>query len=177
MKYMQSGGFSGNPFMRLTLGLTLVLLTGFTVSNFVLYFQRMDLSPESVVAYYNGDEEEFRPARSPQSMMEVTHGHLAIMALVMLLLTHLAIFLPISNSSKILLIVSAFASALFSEGAAWLVRFVDPLFAWLKIASFLFLQASLLILLSSLAVFLWKSRGRESKENGIASESEEAGVS
>ncbi len=165
MKYMQSGGFSGNPFMRLTLGLTLALLTGFAISNFVLYFQRMDLTPASVVSYYNGNEEEFRPARSPQSMMEVTHGHLATMALVMLLLTHLAIFLPISKFSKVFLIITAFASALFSEGSSWLVRYVDPLFAWLKIVSFLLLQASLIVLLFSLAVFLWKSRNRDGMED------------
>ena len=29
MKYMQEGGFQHNPLMRLTLGLTLVLLVGF----------------------------------------------------------------------------------------------------------------------------------------------------
>jgi len=160
MKYMQTGGFSSNSFMRLTLALTLVLLTAFTVSNFVLYFQRMDLSPSSIVSYYNGNEDEFRPARSPQSMMEVTHGHLATMALVMLLLTHLAIFLPYSKPAKTFLIVSAFASALFSEGSGWLVRFVDPEFAWLKVVSFIALQTSLIVLLSSLGLFLWKA-GKE----------------
>lgn len=161
MRYMQNGGFQNNPSMRLTLALTLVLLVGFAATNFFLYFARMDLSPASVVTYYNGNEEEFHPPRSYQSMLEVTHSHLAMMAVVMLLLTHLVIFAPYSRNAKIVFISLAFLSALFSEGAGWLVRFVDPAFAWIKVASFLTLQGSLLFLLSSLGVFLWKARRKQ----------------
>jgi hypothetical protein len=161
MRYMQSGGFQNNPFMRLTLGLTLVLLLGFTATNFMLYFAKMDLSPASVVSYYNGNEEEFRPARTYQSMLEVTHGHLAMMALVMLLLTHLVIFAPFSRGRKVAIILAAFGSSLLSEASGWLVRFVDPAFALLKVASFLVLQASLLFLLGALAVYLWRGKQRQ----------------
>ncbi|MEX2090181.1 MAG: hypothetical protein WEB62_10435, partial [Bacteroidota bacterium] len=94
MRYLQNGGFQNNPFMRLTLGLMLLFMIGFVATNFALYFAKMDLTPSSVVAYYNGSEEEFRPARTYQSMLEVTHMHLPMMALVILLLTHLIIFAP-----------------------------------------------------------------------------------
>lgn len=154
MKYMQNGGYQNNPFMRLTLALTLVFLVGFVATNFLLYFERMDLTPASVVKYYNGAEEEFHPARSYQSMMEVTHMHLPMMALVLLLLTHLVIFAPFSRSSKIALILIPFLAGLFGEASSWLVRYIHPAFAWLKIFSFLALQASVLFLLASLALFL-----------------------
>ena len=167
MRYMQTGGFQNNPYMRLTLGLTLVLLLAFTGTNLLLYFAKMDLSPASVVSYYNGNEEEFHPARTYQSMLEVTHGHLAMMALVMLLLTHLVLFAPFQRSQKIVLIVTAFASALLSEASGWLVRFVDTDFAWLKVASFLTLQGSLLFLLGTLAFFLWMGHRRQT-EMGLA---------
>ena len=172
---MQTGGFQNNPSMRLTLGLTMVLLLGFTATNFFLYFARMDLSPASVVSYYNGSEEEFRPARSYQSMLEVTHSHLAMMAVVMLLLTHLVVFAPFRRSQKITIIVTAFMSALLSEGAAWLVRFVHPGFAVLKVAAFVALQTSLLFLLGSLAAFLWSGRRRQKgmEEVILAGETEE----
>ncbi|MEX1139942.1 MAG: hypothetical protein WEB33_11955 [Bacteroidota bacterium] len=175
MRYMQTGGFQNNPYMRLTLGLTLVLLLGFTATNFMLYFAKMDLSPASVVSYYNGNEEEFHPARTYQSMLEVTHGHLAMMALVMLLLTHLVVFAPFRRYQKIALIVTAFASALLSEASGWLVRFVDPGLAWLKVTGFLTLQASLLFLLGSLAVFLWMGyrRQKEMESAILAGEMEE----
>jgi len=176
MRYMQTGGFQNNSFMRLTLGLTLALLLAFTATNFMLYFAKMDLSPSSVVSYYNGNEDEFRPARTYQSMLEITHGHLAMMALVILLLTHLVVFAPFRRSQKIALIVTAFASALLSEASGWLVRFTDPGFAWLKVASFLMLQGSLLFLLGTLAVFLWMGQRRQSvilegeTEEGLADE-------
>ncbi|MGB5873885.1 MAG: hypothetical protein WBH56_09170, partial [Bacteroidota bacterium] len=140
MKYLQNGGFQSHPLMRLTLALTLVLLTGFVVTNFLLYFAKMDLSPESVVSYYQGSDEEFRPPRSYQSMVEVTHGHLAMMALIILLLTHLLIFPPLPKGAKVTIILTTFASALSGEAAGWLVRFVHPEFAWLKVIAFLTLQ-------------------------------------
>ena len=87
MKYMEGGGFQNHPLMRLTIGLTLVLLMAFWVTNLGLYFSKMGFDPASVVAYYNGSEEEFRPARTLGSMLEVTHAHLLMKALVMLLLT------------------------------------------------------------------------------------------
>lgn len=172
---MQTGGFQNNPVMRLTLGLTLALLVAFTATNFMLYFAKMDLTPSSVVSYYNGNEEEFRHARTYQSMLEVTHSHLAMMALVMLLLTHLIVFAPLRRSGKITLIVAAFGSALMSEGAGWLVRFVDPAFALLKVLSFVTLQGSLLFLLVSLAMFLWtaRQRQREVEQVFLAAETEE----
>ena len=76
------------------------------------------------------------------------------MALVLLLLTHLAIFLPWSTRARAGLIVSTFAFALVGEGSGWLVRFVSPAFAPLKVACFLGLEATLGGLLVGLALYL-----------------------
>jgi hypothetical protein len=158
MKYLQNGGFQRNPYMRLTLGLALLLLTGFVVSSFLMYFQKMDLSPESVVLYINGNEEEFIPARTFGSMIEVTHTHLPMMALVLLLLTHLVIFAPFSKPVKYTFILVPFLAGLFNEASNYLVMYVSPSFAYLKIGAFLLLQGSMSFLIISLGVFLWRSR-------------------
>ncbi|MGH2567140.1 MAG: hypothetical protein ACRDGA_02290 [Bacteroidota bacterium] len=163
MKYMQNGGFQKNSLMRLTLWLTLLFLAGFVFTNFLIYFDKMDFSPGSVVSYYNGSEENFRPARSYQSMLEVTHAHMAMMAFVLLLLTHLIIFAPFSKFRRVVFIVVAFGSALLNEASGWLVRFVSSDYAWLKVASFSTLQAVLIFLLASLAIFLLRS-AREEQE-------------
>lgn len=160
MRYMQDGGFETNPLMRLTLLLTLVLLVAFWATNVALYFARMDLRPSSVVAYYNGSEEDFRAPRSAASMLETTHMHLPMMGLVLLFLTHLAIFVPASRGVKVGFIATAFAGAALEEGAGWLVRFVDPRFAFLKVSGFLALQASLLFLMGALGILLLRARGR-----------------
>ena len=158
MKYMQTGAFQNHPLMRLTLLCATVLLTLFWLTNFALYFAKMDLTPLSVQKYYLGSEEEFRMPRTYQSMLEVTHAHLPMMAVVVLLLTHLLIFAPFSRRAKIAFIVTAFVSALLSESAGWLVRFVHPLFSWLKVAAFVALQGTLAFLLFSLGSFLLRER-------------------
>lgn len=168
MRYMQEGGFQQNPLMRLTLALTLVLLVAFWATNVGMYFSRMDLHSRSVVAYYNGSEEEFRPPRSLGSMLETAHAHLPMMGIVLLFLTHLVIFVPMSRGAKVGFIVTAFASAVLEEGSGWLVRFVSPAFAPLKVAGFLGLQASLAFLIVALALFLVRAslRQNEARANG-----------
>jgi hypothetical protein len=161
MKYLQNGGYQNQALMRLTIGLTLFFLVLFTATSFALYFSKMTLDPASVVTYYLGSEEAFIPARSAQSMLEVSHGHLAMMALVLLMLTHLLLFAPFSRRAKFAFITAAFASGLMSEAGGWLVRFVDPAFALLKVVGFLGLQASLMFLLGSLTMFLWRARMAE----------------
>lgn len=154
MKYMERGQFQNHPLMRQTLLWTCLLLTGFWISNFYFYMSKMGFTPSSVATYYNGSEADFRPPRSAQSMVEVTHMHLPMMALVMLLLTHLLIFAPMPERRKKLFIGASFGSALLLEASGWLVRFVSPDWAILKIASFLSLQAMLAYLLIGLARYL-----------------------
>ena len=154
MKYLQQGGFQHNPLMRLTLGLALVLLAGFWVSNLALYFAHMSLDPASVVAYYRGDEARFMAPRSAESLLEVTHMHLPMFALVLLLLTHLLVFAPTHNAKKAALIVASFVSALLMEAAGWLTRFVHPGFAWLKLGAFVVFQLLLGGLVVGLALLI-----------------------
>lgn len=170
MKYMERGGFQSQGLMRLTLGLSIGLLSLFWLTNFALFISRLGFTPSSVAAYYLGSEANYRPPRTAGSMLEVTHAHLPMMALVMLLLTHLLIFAPYSKRTRVLLIVGAFVSAALEEGAGWLVRFVHPGFAVVKIAAFVSLQGILAFLLVALALFL-RSGGRfENARNGKPSE-------
>jgi len=165
---MQEGGFQNNPLMRLTLSLTLLLLLGFWATNLAMYFSRMGLTSQSVVTYYNGSEADFRPPRSMQSMLETTHAHLPMMGLVLLFLTHLVIFVPMPRPAKAAFIVTTFGSALLEEAGGWLVRFVSPRLAPLKIVGFLGLQTCLAVLIAALALFLLRSARAQSdlRRNG-----------
>ena len=166
MKYLQSGGFQNQPMMRLTLGCALALLAGFWVTNLALYLAHMNLHPASVVAYYRGSEADFRPPRSALSMLEVTHMHLPMFALVLLLLTHLLIFAPLSTAAKRGFILAAFGSALLSEAAGWMTRFWHPAFAWLKVVAFVAFQASLGYLIVALGLYL--ARGTRARHRRAA---------
>ncbi|MCK9397998.1 MAG: hypothetical protein M0Q44_20720 [Methylobacter sp.] len=117
------------------------------VSNALMYFHHMDLTPDSVVLYYLGSEEHFTPPRSYQGMLEVSHFHLFSMGMLVLTLTHLMLMTEFSVRLKIWISGLTYLSALADEAGGWLVRFVDPLFAWFKIAAFLLLEFSLATLL------------------------------
>jgi len=151
-------GFRSNPLMRLTLTAALVFIVFLWVTNVALYFTKMSMDPKSVSAYYLGDEESYRPPRTAGSMLEVTHGHMAAMALVLLLVTHLYIFVPGRHGAKVAAIVTTFAAALLDEGSGWLVRFVSPAFAPQKVAGFVIFQGSLAWLVARLGWFLWTAR-------------------
>lgn len=76
-------------------------------------------------------------------MLEVAHFHLFAMGVLVLTLVHLMFFAPLSTRAKQFWMWTPFLFAVGDEGAGWLVRFVSPLFAYLKIATFIGLEPSL----------------------------------
>src|SRR5262245_46025078 len=151
---------SRNRLLQTIVVLYVLYVAGLWVTNALLYFQKMSLAPASVVEYYLGSEARFLAAKSFQGLLEVSHFHLFAMGMLLLVLTHLMLFVPLADRTKLWLIVSPFASALLDEGGGWLVRFAHPGFAVVKVAGFLALQTSLaaLILLSLWSVFRGSSQ-------------------
>ncbi len=128
------------------------------ISNGLMYFHKMDLTAESVISYYLGSEQNFTQPRSYQSLLEVSHFHLFAMGMLVLTLTHLMIMTSLPTWIKIWLSVFIYLAAIADEAAGWLVRFVDPWFAYFKIAAFLALEASLLVLIVVVVLSLIESR-------------------
>lgn len=152
MRFVITGEWSRNRLLQTIVVLYCVYVALLWLTNALLYFQKMDLGPASVVRYYLGSEDEFLQPRSYQGLLEVSHFHLFAMGMLLLVLTHLMLFVPLAGRVKAWLIALPFASALLDEGSGWAVRFVHPLFAWAKVAGFLSLQASLAALIG---VSLW----------------------
>ncbi len=155
MRFVVNGEMTRNRLLQVIVVLFLVYVALLWVTNALLYFQKMSLDPQSVVEYYLGNEESFRQPRSFQGMVEVSHFHMFAMGLLLMTLTHLMLFVPLSWNLKALFIIVPFAAALLDEGSGWLVRFVSPHFALLKVTGFLLLQTSLatLTIVSLWAVF------------------------
>lgn len=128
------------------------------VSNGMMYFHHMNLTPSSIIAYYLGSEEQFTQPRSYQSMLEVSHFHLFSMGMLIVTLTHLMLMTEFSVQLKIWLSGLTYIFALADEAAGWLVRFVHPLFAYFKIVAFLSLELSLAALLIVVIVSLIRVR-------------------
>ncbi len=141
---------TGEQYRKILLNTCILLFLGyivlFAVSAALMYFHQMDLTPASVVIYYLGDEERFRPPRSYEGMLEVTHFHLFAQGMLVLTLVHLLLMTEFPVVFKILLGAASFLSAVANEAAGWLVRFVHPGFAWMKVGTFLLLEVSLSLL-------------------------------
>ncbi len=152
MRFTVTGEWDHNRLLQVVVVLYCFFVILLWATNWMLYFDSMDLTTESVVRHFLGNEEEFRAPRSYKGMVELAHFHLFAMGMLMMVLTHLALFVPVRPGWKIALIVVPFVSALVSEGSGWLVRYGGAGFAWMKIAGLLLLQGSLAALV---AIALW----------------------
>ena len=152
MRFVVTGEWDRNRLLQVVVVLYCLFVVLLWLTNWMLYFDSMDLTTASVVEHYLGNEEEFRSPRTYRGMVEVAHFHLFAMGMLMMVLTHLVLFIPVGSGLKIALIVVPFSSALVEEAAGFLVRWGGPGFAWRKIAGVLMLQASLALLV---AIALW----------------------
>jgi hypothetical protein len=157
VRFVVTGEWRQNHLLRLILGAFLVYVTIFWLTNVGLFFAHMTLSYDSVVAHYRGSEQTFAQPRSYRVLLEVSHFHLFSMGVLILTMTHLVLFVPLSIRAKAWLIIVSFASGLLDEASGWLVRFVHPGFAWAKIAGFLGLQGSLGAMIVLVAWAVWRT--------------------
>jgi hypothetical protein len=168
VRFVVTGEWNRNRLLQTIVLLYVLYVGALWVTNALLYFSKMGLTPASVVAYYLGDEERFLSPRSYQGLLEVSHFHLFAMGMLLLVLTHLILFVPLADRAKAWLIAVPFLSAGLDEGAGWAVRYLHPVFAWAKIAGFLLLQGSLATLIG---VSVWSVfRGSAQSYTGATDE-------
>jgi hypothetical protein len=167
VRFVISGEMNRNRLLQAIVLLYSLYVALLWLTNALLYFSKMSLTPASVVLYYLGNEQQFTEPRSYLGMLEISHFHLFAMGMLLLVLTHLVLFIPLGNKTKVWLIVGPFLSALLDEGSGWLVRFVSPAFAFAKVLGFLALQTSLgaLIILSVWSVLRGTSANYRSGED------------
>lgn len=151
MRFTVTPDWKDNRLLTLVLAWFLVFVACLWVTNALLYFAKMGLTPGSVSAYYLGDEARFLQPRSYQGMLEISHFHLFAMGILVLTMAHLVLFVPLPKRVKAWTVSLSFAAALGDEAAGWLTRFVAPGFAYLKIGAFLTLQATLAVMVGAVA--------------------------
>jgi len=149
MKFLVNGDFNNNRLLQIIL-LFVLIYTGFLwFTNILLYVEKIGFTYTSVVGYYLGSDEEFRNPISYGGLLEVTHFHLFVFAIVLLLVSHLTVFSGINQRLKLPLITVSFISGFLDIASGWLIRFVSPEFAYLKVLGFIVFQMSFAILLIS----------------------------
>jgi hypothetical protein len=115
----------------------------------------MSLWPSSVVEYFRGSEEKFLEPRSLVGLLEQLHFHSFAMGILLLTLTHLLLFVPISSRIKAIGICTAFTAGIVGELAGWGVRYVHPAFAVVKVGAFVTLQGIVLWLMLRVGIALF----------------------
>ena len=144
MRFVVTGEWTRNRLLKVIVWCFLAYTVILWCTNAGLYFAKMSLTPSSVIEYYRGNEDKFLQPRSLQGLLETLHFHAFAMGILLMTLTHLVLFVPISMRTKAIGIATAFSSGILGELSGWGVRFVHPDFAYLKILFFLLLQGSIL---------------------------------
>ncbi len=154
MKFFISNDIRNNSLLKLIIVFTLIFFFFLWLTNILLYL-KIGLSYDSIVEYYRGSEDSFRRPKSYLGLLEEAHFHFFSMAVILVTLNHLILFSKINNMWKLIIILASFISAFGDIVAGWLVRYVSPSFAYLKLGSVIVLQLSLAILLIFVLIFLY----------------------
>jgi hypothetical protein len=111
----------------------------------VLFVLKLGGSPARLATSYRGDEASFVPARSFDGLLLVALPHLVAIPLVLFAAAHVVGWARVlSERAYRALLWLSFGSAATSISGGFLVRFVAPELAWLKVLSFAGLEAGLL---------------------------------
>jgi hypothetical protein len=161
MRFFISGEQNRQMVLNTIVLLFLIYMVVLWLSLGLMYFHRMGLDVGSVQEYYLGSAAKFTEPRSYQSLLEVSHAHLFSMGMLAVTLTHLLLFAPLADRIKIFLSAAVYLGAIGDEGAGWLVRFVDPRFAYVKIGMFLLMEISLAVLITIVITGLISQRRRQ----------------
>ncbi len=156
MRFFISSDIRKNTLLKLIILFTVLFFIFLWLTNLLLYLQ-IGFSYESVVEYYLGSEESFRSPKSYLGLLEEAHFHFFSMAIILVTLNHLLLFTNIRNSWKLVIILASFLSAFGDIAGGWLIRYVSPEFAYLKIISVIVLQISLAALMVLVIRFLYQN--------------------
>jgi hypothetical protein len=163
MRFVVTGEWTRNGLLKLVIAWFLLFVFLLWCTNALIFFDSMGFSVEAVLQHYLGKTDAWggEPvARSYKVFLAITHGHLMMVSLLLLTLTHLVLFAEISSRLKAYLVSISFASALLNEASGWLIVYVSEVFAYLKIAMFTVFQASVLIMLALLTSSLLKKQSQ-----------------
>jgi hypothetical protein len=111
----------------------------------VLFAAKIGARPDHVRAFYLGSEATFAAPKTAAGLLEVAVPHLLAIPLVLFAAAHVVGFArALGRRLQALLVALSFGSALAGIAAGFLVRFVAPGLAWLKLGAFAGLEGALL---------------------------------
>jgi hypothetical protein len=125
--------------LRLIYGGFLLLLALGLVSQLGFQLGRIGLSPSAIAVYYRGSEsnEVMAFPKTFGQLLEVTHAHAFMMAVMFLILAHLFASTAAPPTFKAVILWLAFAGTLGDLLSPWLVRYGAAWCAWIALAAWI----------------------------------------
>ncbi len=157
---MMTAGPGSTPGAKTILGFFYLYFLLHWATGLLMFRHKLGFSLSGVVRYYLGDPERFMNPRSFSGLLEVTHFHLFAMGLFFVIFTHLLLFTSYPGRIKQLLIWLLAATIIGDLAAGWLIRYLSPAFAWLKLTAFWGFQLTSLALFGGLVRNLKSGRAR-----------------
>lgn len=130
-----------------------LLLMGFFFINLLVFYSKMGFSLGSIKEYYLGNPEKFLKPKTFEGMFKVFYPHIISMAVFSVAVGHFLIFA--GSSLSIPLGIGLFLFSFLDNLSGFLIRFLHPYFALLKLLSFVVLQG---IILYSVLLMLIRSK-------------------
>lgn len=151
--------------LRLVYGAFLILAGLGFLTQLGFQLGRIGITPLAVAIYYRGDERGVVMAfpKSFGQMLEITHAHAFMMAVVFLILAHLFASTSGSPQFKGIVLGLTFAGTLGDLLAPWLIRYSAAWWAWFGLAAWIAQGAGNLVLV---AVSGWECLGPDLSRGG-----------
>ncbi len=153
MREFGKGGFSLKRAPRrlrlIYAGFLVLAAMGFATQ---LGFQigRIGLTHSAIATFYRGSEsgDVMVFPKTAAQLLEVTHAHAFVMAVVFLILAHLFVSTSTPEPLKMAVLTVAFAGTVADLASPWLVRYEAASCAWIAFASWIAQGAGNLVLLA-----------------------------
>lgn len=145
------------------------------LSNFLLQYQKGRFSYRGIVEYYCGtpdaeaatvegeSELQLHEPMTAHAILLTTHQHLFIMPVIYLILVHMFFMTSLGHGWKAAGMILPFAGLATDLACPWLIRFVSPYFAALKLAAVALMAFTFLLLVFYPLFEMW---GRKAEEQG-----------
>ena len=119
-------------------GFLLLAALGF-VTQLGFQIGRIGVTPEAIAAYYRGGESGgvMTFAKTFGQLLEVSHAHAFVMAVIFLILAHLFASTETPPAVKSVVLAVTFAGLLGGLIAPWLTRYVAARCAWIVLFSWI----------------------------------------
>ena len=123
--------------LRLIYAAFLLLVAIGIATELGFQIERIGLTPARVAAYYRGGEDGavMTFPKTFGQLLEVTHAHAFMMAVIFLILAHLFAATSTSNALRAIVLGLTFAGMVANLAAPWLTRYGTASGAWLLLSA------------------------------------------